>query len=78
MGHIKIAFWGSLALLVGLWLLANPLALQSSGFFSLRNAMVQLSGVLAMGCMSLAMRSDAGAEMNDAVSKCPASIPMLT
>jgi len=55
MGHIKIAFWGSLALLVGLWLLANPLALQSSGFFSLRNAMVQLSGVLAMGCMSLAM-----------------------
>lgn len=55
MGHIKIAFWGSLALLAGLWLLADPLALQSSGFFALRGSMVQLTGILAMGCMSLAM-----------------------
>lgn len=55
MGHIKIAFWGSLALLAGLWLLADPLALQSSGFFALRGSMVQFTGILAMGCMSLAM-----------------------
>jgi predicted ferric reductase len=55
MGHIKIAFWSALAVLASLWLLADPLALQLSGFFPLRNAMVQLSGVLAMGCMSLAM-----------------------
>lgn len=55
MGHIRIAFWGGLALLAGLWLLADPLALQPAGFFALRGSMVQLSGVLAMGCMSLAM-----------------------
>jgi len=55
MGHIKIAFWGSLALLAGLWLLADPLALLANGFFALRGSMVQLSGILAMGCMSLAM-----------------------
>jgi len=55
MGQIKIAFWGSLALLAGLWLLADPFALQAGGFFALRGSMVQLSGVLAMGCMSLAM-----------------------
>jgi predicted ferric reductase len=55
MGPIKITFWGFLALLAGLWLLADPLALQAKGFFPLRNAMVQVSGVLAMGCMSLAM-----------------------
>ncbi len=55
MGHIKIAFWGALALLAALWLLADPLALQPAGFFALRGSVVQLSGVLAMGCMSLAM-----------------------
>jgi predicted ferric reductase len=55
MAHIKIAFWSGLALLAGLWLVADPLALQPAGFFSLRRSMVQLSGILAMGCMSLAM-----------------------
>lgn len=55
MGHIKFAFWGALVLLAALWLLADPLALQPAGFFALRGSMVQLSGVLAMGCMSLAM-----------------------
>jgi len=55
MGHIKIAFWGSLALLAGLWFLADPFALLANGFFALRGSMVQLSGILAMGCMSLAM-----------------------
>jgi len=55
MGHIKIAFWGSLALLAGLWLIADPYALLANGIFALRGSMVQLSGILAMGCMSLAM-----------------------
>lgn len=55
MGHIRIALWGGLALLAGLWLVADPLAPQPAGFFALRGSMVQLSGVLAMGCMSLAM-----------------------
>jgi predicted ferric reductase len=55
MRRIKVAFWIALALLTGLWLAADPLALQPSGFFALRGSMVQLSGVLAMTCMSLAM-----------------------
>lgn len=55
MRRIDIVFWGTLFLLAGLWWIADPLALQPSGFFPLRSAMVQLSGVLAMGCMSLAM-----------------------
>jgi predicted ferric reductase len=55
MGRIEIAFWGGLAVLAGLWLIADPLALRPAGFFPLRGSMVQLSGVLAMGCMSVAM-----------------------
>ncbi len=55
MRHIKIVFWGALALLAVLSLLADPPSLRPVGFFALRGSMVQLSGVLAMGCMSLAM-----------------------
>ena len=55
MRHLKIAFWGTLATLSGLWLIADPLALRPAGFFPFRGSMVQFSGVLAMGCMSLAM-----------------------
>ena len=55
MRHIKTGFWSTLALLTVLWLAADPLALQPSGFFPLRNSMVQYSGILAMACMSLAM-----------------------
>ncbi|MBP7241414.1 ferric reductase-like transmembrane domain-containing protein [Amaricoccus sp.] len=55
MRPIKVALWGGLALLAGLWLLADPGALWPSGFFALRGSMVQLSGILAIGCMSLAM-----------------------
>jgi len=55
MVQIKAVFWGALVLLAGLWLIADPAALFPSGFFPLRGSMVQLTGVLAMGCMSLAM-----------------------
>jgi len=55
MGRIKIAFWVSLALLAGLWLIINPGILQTTGVFPLRDPMLQLTGVLAMGCMSIAM-----------------------
>ena len=55
MGHIKTAFWGALALLVGLWLIANRDIWQDAGFFPLRDPLLQLTGVLAIGCMSLAM-----------------------
>lgn len=44
-----------LILLSLLWLAADPSALQAAGFFALRGAMVQYSGILAIGCMSGAM-----------------------
>lgn len=55
MRRIKVLFWASLAAVAVLWVIADPLALQPAGFFPLRGAMVQLSGLLAMTCMSLAM-----------------------
>ncbi len=55
MMRLKIVFWVTLALLVALWLAIDPGALQPAGFFALRGSMVQLSGLLAMTCMSLAM-----------------------
>lgn len=55
MRRIKIAFWAALALLAALWLAAEPRAFAAAGFFPLRASMVQATGVLAMGCMSLAM-----------------------
>jgi len=48
-------FWGSLLFLALLWLLAEPTILQTSGLFAWRDQMVQLSGFLAIGCMSFAM-----------------------
>ncbi|MEW6152202.1 MAG: ferric reductase-like transmembrane domain-containing protein [Bradyrhizobium sp.] len=55
MQNLKRAFWGSLAVLVLLWLVAEPQPLGPGPFFPLRQRMVQLSGILAMGCMSMAM-----------------------
>ncbi|MGB5940954.1 MAG: ferric reductase-like transmembrane domain-containing protein [Rhodanobacter sp.] len=55
MRNLKRAFWGSLAFLVLLWLVVEPTVFRSSTFFGLRGAMVQLTGFVAIGCMSLAM-----------------------
>ena len=55
MRNLKRAFWGFLILLSLLWLLAEPSALQPAGLFPFRATMVQFTGVLAIGCMSLAM-----------------------
>ena len=55
MGRIKFALWGLLALLLGLWVAADPLALAATGFFGLRPGMVQGTGILAIGCMTAAM-----------------------
>ena len=55
MKRIKAAFWGVLALLSALWLMADPSALQPSNFLALRRSVVQYSGILAMACMSIAM-----------------------
>ncbi len=55
MKNLKRTFWGALLVLALLWLVAEPSVFQSSTFFGLRRAMVQLTGILAIGCMSLAM-----------------------
>ena len=55
MRNIKRALWGLLVLLTVLWLLETPSVLQSTGFFALRGALVQYSGIIAMGAMSVAM-----------------------
>lgn len=55
MQNIKRAFWGSLALLTLLWFVAEPSASAPANFFALRAAMMQYSGLIAMGAMSLAM-----------------------
>jgi predicted ferric reductase len=48
-------FWAALVLLTALWLLADPGAVRWAGFFPLREAAIQLTGILAIGCMSMAM-----------------------
>ena len=55
MKNITIAFRGLLALLTGLWWLADTPFPQPFGYFLLRAVMVQYSGILGMGCMSAAM-----------------------
>ncbi|MCW2244459.1 putative ferric reductase [Azospirillum fermentarium] len=55
MQNIRLSLWGFLALLSVLWVAADPAVFQASTFFAVRGAMVQYSGVLAMGCMSVAM-----------------------
>jgi predicted ferric reductase len=55
MRNISRALWGFLVVMTLLWLLAEPGVFQSEGFFGLRGATVQYSGVIAMAAMSLAM-----------------------
>ncbi|MBO9515697.1 MAG: ferric reductase-like transmembrane domain-containing protein [Variovorax sp.] len=55
MRHLHRAFWAYLVLLVALWLIAEPTAFRSIAFFALRDPMIQLTGVIAVGCMSLAI-----------------------
>ena len=55
MQKIKISLWGLLALLTVLWLTAESSVFQWTGYFAFRANMVQHSGVIAMGCMSVAM-----------------------
>ncbi len=55
MQNLKRTFWSMLAVLFALWLIAEPTVFQSASFFALRGAMVQLSGIAAIGCMSVAM-----------------------
>jgi predicted ferric reductase len=54
MQNLKWVFWGTLAILALLWLVAEPYPFGPGSFFPFRERMVQLSGVLAIGCMSVA------------------------
>ena len=49
------AFWGGFIALSILWLAADPGVFGATGIFEWRRFLVQYSGVLAMGCMSVAM-----------------------
>jgi predicted ferric reductase len=55
MRRIKVAFWSALVLPGLLWLAADPSVLASPGFVTVRRSTVQVSGILAMTCMGLAM-----------------------
>lgn len=55
MRHIKFALWGLLVLLTLLWLLADPAIFQVADFWALCTLLVQYSGIIAMGAMSVAM-----------------------
>ena len=56
MKHIQRFFWAYLLGLTALWWLTDPPAwAQLTGFFSWRATLMQYSGVLGMGVMSLAM-----------------------
>ncbi len=55
MKPIKTAYFALLTLLAMLWFLADDTLWTANGFFPLRNGMVQLTGVIGMGVMSVAM-----------------------
>jgi predicted ferric reductase len=55
MKPIKFTLWGLLLVLTTLWLLADTFVPQPFTYFSLRGAMVQYSGLIAIGAMSAAL-----------------------
>ena len=55
MRNLKSVFWGGLVVLAVLWLIVEPTVFRPTSFIALRDAMMQLSGTIAMGAMSLAM-----------------------
>lgn len=55
MTNITRVIWGSFILLSILWLAAAPGVFSATGIFEWRSFLVQYSGVLAIGCMSIAM-----------------------
>lgn len=55
MQSIKYIFWGTFALLTLLWLVADPRLLHAGSFFALRAVMMQYTGIIAIGAMSVAM-----------------------
>lgn len=53
--NIKLSLWGILVGLTGLWMLANTGLPETLNFIVLRNLLVQYSGVIGIGVMSVAM-----------------------
>ena len=53
--NIKRSLWGLLFGLTGLWMLANTALPATLNFVAIRNLLVQYSGVMGMGVMSVAM-----------------------
>ena len=55
MRNIKLAFWGGLALLTLIWIAVDPGTFRAVGLWEWRGFMQQYTGIIAMGCMSVAM-----------------------
>ncbi|MFP5520661.1 MAG: ferric reductase-like transmembrane domain-containing protein [Bdellovibrionia bacterium] len=55
MNKIKTAWWLSLVFLSAAWIFAEPSLFNTTEIIPMRNLIVQYSGILAMGWMSLAM-----------------------
>ena len=53
--RIKVFLLAGIVLLAALWLFADTLVPQPFTYFNFRDAFVQFTGVLAIGCMSLAL-----------------------
>ncbi|MDR2876232.1 MAG: ferric reductase-like transmembrane domain-containing protein [Methylobacillus sp.] len=55
MRNLKLTFWGGLLLLAALWVAAEPAIFQAATFMDWRKLMVQLTGIIAVGCMGFAI-----------------------
>jgi predicted ferric reductase len=55
MKNIKLGFWGLLLVLTGLWLLADPLFSEPYQFLTMRAALVNYTGIIGIGVMSVGM-----------------------
>lgn len=55
MQSIKYTFWSTFALLTLLWLVGEPRLLHAESFFVVRAMMMQYTGIIAIGAMSVAM-----------------------
>ncbi len=55
MKNIKLSFWGFLLILTGLWLTADTFVSTPYQFSALRASLINYTGIVAMGVMSVAM-----------------------
>jgi predicted ferric reductase len=55
MRNIKLTFWGLVVLLSGLWLAADAVLFRPYEFFALRSSLINYTGILGIGVMSVAM-----------------------